>query len=81
MVATHCTMILNTLMSLLKTTKGEDIGVTVNKKIKRIGCSTLKELLEEGRLSVVDRATITELMTFVTKGNSFELEDIMTIWL
>ena len=54
--------------------KAEDIGVTVNKKIKRIGCSTLKELLEEGRLSVVDRATITELMTFVTKGNSFEAD-------
>ena len=31
-------------------------------------------MLEEGRLSVVDRATITELMTFVTKGNSFEAD-------
>ena len=54
--------------------KAEDIGVTVNKKIKRIGCSTLKELLEENRLNVIDRATITELMTFVTKGNSFEAD-------
>ena len=54
--------------------KAEDIGVTVNKKIKRVGCSTLKELLEEKRLHLVDRATITELMTFVTKGNSFEAD-------
>ena len=54
--------------------KAEDIGVTVNRKIKRVGCSTLKELLEENRLTVVDRATITELMTFITKGNSFEAD-------
>ena len=54
--------------------KAEDIGVTVNKKIKRVGCSTLKELLEEKRLHLVDRATITELMTFVTKGNSYEAD-------
>jgi hypothetical protein len=53
-------------------TKTEDIGVTMNKKIKRIGCSTLKELLEENRLSLCDRNTITELMTFINKGMSFE---------
>ena len=55
-------------------TKAEDIGVTMNKKTKRIGCSTLKELLEENRLNLVDRATITELMTFVTKGSSYEAD-------
>jgi hypothetical protein len=53
-------------------TKVDDIGVTMNKKIKRIGCSTLKELLEENRLTLVDRNTITELMTFINKGMSFE---------
>ena len=53
-------------------TKQEDIGVTMNRKIKRIGCSTLKELLEENRLELVDRATITELLTFINKGNSYE---------
>jgi hypothetical protein len=52
--------------------KAEDIGVTMNKKIKRIGCSTLKELLEENRLQLVDRHTVTELMTFINKGMSFE---------
>ena len=47
--------------------KAEDIGVTMSRKIKRIGCSTLKELLEEDRLLLKDRYTITELMTFVNK--------------
>ena len=55
-------------------TKSTDIGITMSRKIKRVGCSTLKELMEENRLSVVDRPTITELMTFVNKGNSFEAD-------
>ncbi len=54
--------------------KAEDIGVTMTRKIKRIGCSTLKELLEENRLLLKDRHTITELMTFVNKGRSFEAD-------
>jgi hypothetical protein len=54
--------------------KAEDIGVTMNRKIKRIGCSTLKELLEENRLTLIDRTTITELMTFVHKGTSYEAD-------
>ena len=54
--------------------KTDDIGVTMSRRIKRIGCSTMKELLEENRLIVVDRHTITELMTFVNKGSSFEAD-------
>ena len=55
-------------------TKAEDIGVTMNKKTKRVGCSTLKELLEENRLEIVDLNTIQELMTFIIKGNSYEAD-------
>jgi len=55
-------------------TKAEDIGITMNKKIKRIGCSTLKEITEENRLEIVDSNTITEMMTFVNKGNSYEAD-------
>ena len=55
-------------------TSADDIGVTMSRKIKRIGCSTMKELLEENRLTVVDGHTITELMTFVNKGSSFEAD-------
>ena len=36
-------------------TKASDIGITMSRRIKRVGCSTLKELMEENRLSVVDR--------------------------
>ena len=54
--------------------KAEDIGVTMNRRIKRVGCSTLKEILEENRLLLRDRHTITELMTFVNKGSSFEAD-------
>ena len=54
--------------------KAEDIGVTMTKKIKRIGCSTLKELLEENRMELCDRDVITELMTFISKGTSFEAD-------
>lgn len=55
-------------------TKADDIGVTMNKKTKRIGCSTLKELLEENRLEVIDLNTIQELMTFIIKGSSYEAD-------
>ena len=55
-------------------TKATDIGITMSRKIKRVGCSTLKELMEENRMSVVDRPTITEMMTFVNKNNSFEAD-------
>ena len=55
-------------------TKATDIGITMSRKIKRVGCSTLKELMEENRLAVIDRPTITEMMTFVNKGNSFEAD-------
>ncbi len=55
-------------------TKAEDIGITMTRRIKRVGCSTMKELLEENRLFIQDRATITELMTFISKGNSFEAD-------
>jgi len=54
--------------------KAEDIGVTMTKRIKRIGCSTLKELLEENRMTICDREGITELMTFISKGSSFEAD-------
>ena len=34
----------------------------------------MKELLEENRLTLVDRYAITELMTFINKGMSFEAD-------
>lgn len=55
-------------------TRLEDIGVTMTRKIKRIGTSTLKEILEEHKLKICDKELIKELLTYVNKGMSFEAD-------
>ena len=54
--------------------KASGIGVTMTKKTKQIGCSTLKELMEENKLTVIDKFTINEFLTFVSKGQSWEAD-------
>ena len=56
------------------TVKANGIGVTMTKKIKRIGCSNLKDLMEQNVLEVVDADSIQELSSFVPKGNSYEAD-------
>lgn len=51
------------------------IGVTMTKKVKRIGCSNLKDLVEMGKLEIVDSDTISEMSTFQLRGSSYEAED------
>jgi hypothetical protein len=48
------------------------IGVMMTKRIKRIGCSNLKDLVELGKINIVDEHTILELSTFEVKGSSYE---------
>ena len=48
------------------------VGVTMTKRVKRIGCSNLKDLIELGKLKIVDAETISELSTFEIKGSSYE---------
>ena len=55
--------------------KAGAIGMTMNRKVKRIGCSHLKDLLEENKLKIVDLDTISECSTFEARGNSFEASD------
>ena len=52
--------------------KAGGIGVNMNKKIKRIGCSNIKDIIEESKLEIVDVDTIIELSCFEAKGNSYE---------
>jgi len=52
--------------------KANSIGVTMSRKVKRIGTSTIKDLIEQDQLKVRDAETILELSTFVAKGSSFE---------
>ena len=56
-------------------TKAGGIGVTMNKRIKRIGCSNLKDLVEQGKLHVIDDNTILEISTFESRGSSYQATD------
>ncbi len=47
------------------------IGVTMTKRVKRIGCSNLKDLIELSKLKIHDSETIRELASFEVKGSSF----------
>jgi hypothetical protein len=58
-----------------KSGKASHLGVEINRKIKRIGCSGFKDVLESGRLDIVDEHTIMEVSTFEAKGQSFEASD------
>ena len=55
--------------------KADRIGIEMNRKVKRLGCSSAKDLLESNKLSIVDEHTIMEISTFVSKGQSFEASD------
>ena len=55
--------------------KAGAIGIEMNRKVKRLGCSAIKDILEEGKLEIVDENTILEISTFVGKGQSYEASD------
>ena len=48
------------------------IGVEMTRKVKRVGCTAIKDILENNKLNVVDENTILEISTFVGKGQSYE---------
>ena len=52
--------------------KADQLGVEMNKKVKRIGCSAFKDVLENNKLTIHDEQTIIEISTFVSRGVSFE---------
>jgi hypothetical protein len=62
-------------MFLESAIKSDAIGVTMTRKVKRIGCSSIKDILENNKLQVVDEETILEISTFVSKGVSYEASD------
>jgi len=51
-----------------------DLGVRTTKSLKRIGCSNLKDLVEEDKIQINDLETISELTQFITKGSSWAAE-------
>ena len=57
------------------TVKASALGVMMNRKVKRLGCSAAKDLLETNKLKIVDENTILEASTFIAKGQSYEASD------
>ena len=51
------------------------LGVVTDKKVKRIGCTNLKSMVEENKLIIQDVDTIAELSTFIEKRGSFAADE------
>ena len=52
--------------------KADRIGIEINRKTKRLGCSAIKDILESKKLTLVDEKTILECSTFEARGQSYE---------
>ena len=55
--------------------KANSIGIEITRKTKRLGCSAIKDILENGKLEIVDENTILEISTFTARGQSYEASD------
>jgi hypothetical protein len=56
--------------------KGEAVfGVRTTSQVKRLGCSVLKNLVEQDKLLLEDYDILNELMSFVSKAQSYSAED------
>ena len=59
--------------------KANAIGIEINRKTKRLGCSAIKDILETKRLTINDDSTILEISTFERDNHTKHLTEIMTI--
>ena len=55
--------------------KANAIGIEITRKTKRLGCSAIKDILENNKLEIVDENTILEISTFTARGQSYEAAD------
>ena len=55
--------------------KADRIGVEMTRKSKRIGCSAIKDIVENRKLQISDANTIIEMSTFVARGLSYEASE------
>jgi len=74
------------IISVNRTTQGQivnggfggsktQLGVITDKKVKRIGCSNFKSMVEEKKLIINDADTIAEISTFIEKRNSYSADE------
>jgi hypothetical protein len=52
-----------------------EMGLRTTAQTKKIGCAVLKRLIEEDKILINDDRIIAELMSFVSKSNTFKAED------
>lgn len=50
-------------------------GIITTKSVKRLGCSLMKSLIEDYKLTFQDFNIISELSTFINKRNSYEADE------
>jgi len=53
----------------------QQMGVRTTKQLKRVGCATLKTIIENDKLEINDFDILQELTAFSVKGNSYEAEE------
>ena len=51
------------------------LGVRTTKTVKKVGCSNLKQMVEDNKLIVEDYDIVNELSTFIVKGSSFTADE------
>jgi hypothetical protein len=51
------------------------LGVVTDKKVKRIGCSNFKSMVEEKKMIIRDADTISEISTFIQRKNSYSADE------
>jgi hypothetical protein len=55
--------------------KANALGIEMTRKVKRLGCSAIKDIIENNKLDIVDENTILEISTFVAKGSSYQASE------
>ncbi len=55
--------------------KNAQLGVRTTKQVKRIGCSTLKDLVEDQKIIIEDFDIIEELSNFISRKESYEADE------
>ena len=51
------------------------LGVKMSSAVKKVGCSNLKQLIEDDKMTLCDYDIISELTTFIQKGQSWQAEE------
>ena len=76
----------NVLMSAMRGRAGQvigqgfsggkvQLGVKMSTAVKKVGCSNLKQLIEDDKMLLCDYDIISELTTFIQKGSSWQAEE------